>query len=75
MESASIPTGILFALIGALLLIIYRDIKNSLDKLRSDSIKRDLKIERFNLTMRLICSRLKIPHPDGRHEYAESQSE
>lgn len=60
-----IPVETLFELIGALLLIIYADIKRELRSIRRSAETRDKVVERLRIALCFMARTLKVPFAES----------
>lgn len=71
-SATGIPIDYLFLIIGALVMLVYGDLrrqqhnmKKDIDKLREDGEKRTKSLIRISTVFRLICQNLRIPWHDN----------
>lgn len=72
-SATGIPVEYLFSIIGALLMLIYLDVKRDLKNLRNNASRRDLVLARVSGALRFVCHKLKIPFREDDNDDEDSQ--
>lgn len=63
-----IPVEYLFAVIGALLTVVYADIRQAIRALKQEAAKRGRHIRHVESCVRLVCNKLNINYQDADDE-------